>query len=374
MPGATAVAPADESNMTLAGLLTFLDPPKQEARQTIADLGASGISVRMVTGDNRLVAAHVAGLVGLDGSTVVAGPDIDALDDAALSAKAAAAAVFAEIQPVQKERIIRALRASGSVVGYMGDGINDAPALHAADVGISVDTAVDVAKEAAAIVLLDKDLGVLLDGVHEGRRTFANTMKYVRVTTSASFGNVLSMAIASLVLPFLPLLPAQILLINFLTDLPATTIATDTVDPEQLDSPRTWNIRFVRDFMIVFGLISTAFDVLTFATLRLGFSAGESLFQSGWFVESVATELAVMFVLRTRRPFFRSAPSRLLVLSSIALAVVTLAIPYSPVAGPLGLVPIPATLLGALVGVTVLYVIVTDLAKNRFYRGAHAAA
>jgi Mg2+-importing ATPase len=241
-------------------------------------------------------------------------------------------------------------------------------------VGISVDSAVDVAKESAAIVLLDKDLRVLLDGVREGRRTFANTMKYVRLTTSASFGNVLSMAIASVLLPFLPLLPAQILLINFLTDLPATAIATDSVDPEQLATPRTWNIRFVRDFMIVFGVISTAFDILTFATLRLGFNAGESLFQSGWFVESVATELAVLFVLRTRRPFFRSGPGRLLVLSSIGLAIVTLGIPFSPVAALLGLTAIQPALLLALAGITFLYVVVTDIAKTRFYRGQRADA
>jgi len=374
MPGTDRVAPTDEAGMILVGLLTFLDPPKPDIAATISDLAASGISVRMITGDNRLVAAHVAGLVGLDSSTVVAGPDIDALSDADLAARAEQAHVFAEVQPIQKERIVRALRTSGRVVGYMGDGINDAPALHAADVGISVDTAVAVAKESAAIVLLDKSLRVLLDGVHEGRRTFANTMKYVRVTTSASFGNVLSMAIASVILPFLPLLPAQILLINFLTDLPATTIATDTVDPEQLATPRAWNLGFVRDFMIVFGVISTVFDVLTFITLRIGFSADESLFQSGWFVESVATELAVMFVLRTRRPFFRSAPSRLLVAASIALAIVTLAIPYSPVAGFLGLVPIPWPLLATLLGITTLYVVVTDLAKSRFYRGERADA
>ena len=374
MGDATTVAATDEAGMTLAGMLTFLDPPKPDVAETLKDLAASGISTRMITGDNRLVAAHVAGLVGLDGSTVLAGPEIDATSDADLPTKVAGAHVFAEIQPLQKERIIRAFRAGGSVVGYMGDGINDAPALHAADVGISVDSAVDVAKESAAIVLLDKDLRVLLDGVREGRRTFANTMKYVRVNTSASFGNVLSMAIASIVLPFLPLLPAQILLINFLTDLPATTIATDSVDPEQLATPRTWNIRFVRDFMIVFGVISTLFDILTFATLRLGFNAGESLFQSGWFVESVATELAVLFVLRTRRPFFRSGPSRPLVLASVALAIVTLAVPFSPFADLLGLEPIQPVLLLALVGITVLYVVVTDLAKSRFYRGERADA
>ena len=244
-----------------------------------------------------------------------------------------------------KERIIRALHANGNVVGYMGDGINDAPALHAADVGISVDSAVDVAKEAAAIVLLDKDLGVLLDGVRQGRRTFVNTMKYIFVNTSASFGNVVSMAIASVVLPFLPLLAGQILLINFLTDFPATTIATDEVDPEQVVRPQAWDIAFVRSFMVVFGLLSSAFDMLTFAVLRIGFNADQYLFHSGWFLESVATELAVLFILRTRRPFFRSRPSTLLLGASVLLGLITLAIPYSPLAGPLGFVataPAPA--------------------------------
>jgi len=287
---------------------------------------------------------------------------------------AAITAIFAEVDPIAKERILRGLRTSGRVVGYLGDGINDAPALHAADVGISVDSAVDVAKEAAAIVLLDKDLGVLLHGVQQGRRTFANTMKYVSTTTSANFGNMLSMAIAAVVLPFLPLLPAQILLINFLTDIPSLTIATDDVDPEQLERPHSWDIGFVRNFMILFGGVSTIFDLLTFAVLRIGFVADATLFRSGWFLESVATELAVLFVLRTRRPFFRSRPSRLLAASSLILAAVTLAIPYSPLAGPLQLEGPPLPLLAALVVITGIYVLATESAKQVFYRRGSAAA
>jgi Mg2+-importing ATPase len=364
----TRLAPADEADLVFAGFLTFLDPPKEGAEATLRELAAAGISVRMITGDNRLAAAHVGVMVGLNAEATLTGAEIDQLDDAALADRAAATAIFAEIEPIAKERIIQALRSSGQVVGYLGDGINDAPALHAADVGISVDTAVDVAKEAAAIVLLDKDLRVLLDGVRQGRRTFANTMKYVFTTTSANFGNMLSMAVAAAVLPFLPLLAGQILLINFLTDFPATTIATDSVDSEQLERPQSWDIGFVRSFMLVFGGVSSAFDLLTFAVLRLGFGADATLFRSGWFLESVATELAVLFVLRTRRTFFRSRPSRLLALASLAVAGLTLAIPFSPLALPLGLDGPPPSVLATLVAITALYVVATEIAKRRFYR------
>jgi Mg2+-importing ATPase len=368
LPAAKELRPADEADLVFRGFLTFLDPPKTDAKATLADLAASGISVRMITGDNRLVAAKVAAMVGLDPASALTGSEIGALDDATLAARAGTTAIFAEVEPMAKERIIRALRASGQVVGYLGDGINDAPALHAADVGISVESAVDVAKEAAAIVLLDKDLRVLLDGVRQGRRTFANTMKYVFTTTSANFGNMLSMAIAAATLPFLPLLASQILLINFLTDFPSTTIATDEVDPEQLEQPHSWDIAFVRRFMLVFGAISSIFDLATFAVLRIGFGADATTFRSGWFLESVATELAVLFVLRTRRSFFRSRPSRLLLLSSIAVGLLTLVIPYSPVAATLGLDGPALPLLLMLAAITALYVATTEVAKRRFYR------
>ena len=374
LAGRDSLTPADESGMAFEGFLTFVDPPKQDAAATIADLAAIGISVRMITGDNRLVAAHIGHLVGLDAADVLTGDRIAALSDQELADQAARIAVFAEIDPTQKERIIRALRTTGSTVGYMGDGINDAPALHAADVGISVDTAVDVAKESAAIVLLDKDLGVLLQGVRQGRRTFANTMKYVFTTTSANFGNMLSMAGAAALLPFLPLLPYQILLINFLTDLPATTIATDRVDPEQLDRPHSWNIGFVQWFMIVFGLVSSAFDFLTFGVLRIGFGADATLFRSGWFLESVATELLVLFVLRTQRPFFRSRPSGLLTAASVGLLVVTLLVLYGPLGSVLGLEPLSPAILVALAGITFGYVAATEVAKWAFYRSNAGSA
>ncbi len=357
---------ADEREMTVRGLLVFHDPPKAGAAEAIRNLASQGVAVRLITGDNHLAARKIATDVGLDVSTVVTGPEIDRLDDDALAERTRSAAVFAEVEPVHKERIVMALRADGHTVGFLGDGINDAPALHAADVGISVDSGADVAKQAAAIVLLDKSLAVVLDGISLGRQTFANTLKYIRVTTSANFGNVLSMAAAAVFLPFLPLLPRQILLLNFLSDIPGITIAGDSVDPEQLTAPRAWSLPSIRNFMIVYGLLSTAFDLATFALLRLGFSAGEELFRSGWFVISTITELAAMLVLRTNRRFYRSRPGRALLTSSAAIGAVTVAIPYTPIAAALGLVTIPAKLLTVLAGLTILYVATNESAKRRF--------
>jgi Mg2+-importing ATPase len=357
----------DEIGLTFVGFLTFLDPPKPGIARTLRELEALGITLRMVTGDNRLAAAHTARSVGLDCRTVLTGHDIESLDDGELARIATEEGVFAEVDPLQKERIVRALRRSGRDVGFLGDGINDAPALHAADVGISVDTAADVARDAASVVLLEKDLGVLMDGIRLGRQTFANTLKYVFVTTSANFGNMASMAGATLLLPFLPLLPLQILLINFLSDLPATTIATDAVDPEQVRRPGVWDIGLIRSFMVTFGLVSSAFDFLTFGVLRLVFDASPETFRSGWFLESVATELVVMLILRTHRPFFRSRPSTPLLTASSLVALVTLAIPFSPMAEPLGLTAVPTPLLLALGAITAAYVVATELAKRRFH-------
>ena len=359
---------ADEANLAFRGFLTFRDPPKAGIGRTLRELSALGISLRMVTGDNRLAAAHTARAVGLDAQHVLTGDELRNMADAELARQVGETMIFAEVDPVQKQRIIRAFQKAGYAVGCLGDGINDAPALHAADVGISVDTAADVAKEAASIVLLEKDLDVLVQGVRLGRRTFANTLKYIFVTTSANFGNMASMAGASLLLPFLPLLPFQILLINFLTDLPGTTIATDTADPEQLQQPGVWDLGLIRSFMLTFGIVSSAFDFLTFGVLRIGFVADAALFRSGWFLESVATELAVMLVLRTRRPFFRSRPGTALLGTSIAVALASLAIPFSPLAEPLGLVPVPVPVLFALGAITASYVVATELAKARFYR------
>jgi Mg2+-importing ATPase len=310
----------------------------------------------------------VARAAGLDWENMLTGAELDRLTDEALVRRVAEVAVFAEVEPAHKERIVQALRRAGHITGFLGDGINDAPALHAADVGISVNTAVDVAKQAAAIVLLDKDLGVLTDGVRLGRQTFANTLKYIFVTTSANFGNMISMAGAAAFLPFLPLLPQQILLLNFMSDLPGTTIATDAVDPEQLGQPQTWNVRSIRDFMILFGLISSCFDVLTFVVLRAAFDAPAALFHTGWFVESVATELAVMLLLRTRRLAIRSRPSSALLFSSIGVGVLTVWLPFGPLAEPLGFVALPARLLLALAAITALYVVATEAAKILFWR------
>lgn len=278
--------------------------------------------------------------------------------------------VFAEIEPSQKERIILALRKAGNTVGFLGDGINDASALHAADVGISVNSAVDVAKEAATIVLIEKDLSVLAAGVREGRKTFANTLKYIYMTTSANFGNMFSMAGAALFLPFLPLLPKQILLNNFLTDFPAMAISTDAVDPELVEKPRRWDIRFIRNFMIVFGVVSSIFDFLTFAALIFILKATPEEFRTGWFVESVMTEVLIILVMRTWNPFYKSMPSRPLLVAMIVVLLVTLSLPYSPLKGILGFTPLPVSSLMLLGLITVLYAGASELTKKVFHERA----
>jgi Mg2+-importing ATPase len=289
------------------------------------------------------------------------------LDDEALWHLAERTTLFAEVDPNQKERIIRALQKTKHVVGYMGDGINDAPALHAADVGLSVDTAVDVAKDAADFVLLKTDLGILREGIDEGRMTFANTLKYILTTISANFGNMFSMAGASMLLPFLPLLAPQILLNNFLSDIPATTIAGDNVDPEWVEKPRRWNTPFIRNYMVLFGLVSSIFDFLTFGALLFLFHASPTEFRTGWFIESLLTELVIALVVRTRRVFFRSRPGKLLLVSTLIFIGITLVLPYLPFISVFGFIPLPAPLMLAMLGLTALYVLVTELAKKFFY-------
>jgi Mg2+-importing ATPase len=361
----TDVTLADERELTLVGLVAFHDPPKEGAAAEVERLREQGVAVSLVTGDNRHVAAHVAQAVGLSTAAgVLTGAEIDQLTDDELARRCATVTVFAEVVPGQKRRIVLAHRARGEVVGFLGDGINDVLALHTADVGISVDSAVDAAKQTAAIVLLDKSLEAVSVGVRLGRRTFANTLKYIQVTTSANFGNTLSMAVAAAFLPFLPLLPRQILLLNFLSDVPGMTIAADHVDEEQLRAPRAWRLVWMRDFMLTYGLVSSVFDLLTFTVLRLGFHADDALFRSAWFVESTLTELVVMLVLRTNRWSFRSRPGPALLWSSVGVAALALALPFLPVAEPLGLRALPVGVVMVLVGLIVGYALANEAVKR----------
>ncbi len=354
-----------ESQMTLVGFLTFADPPKTGTRESLKMLHELGVSVRIVTGDNALAAAHIAKAVGIGIEGLLTGADVSAMTDEELQHAIETVFVFAETDPIDKERIVGAFSRNGHTVGFLGDGINDTPALHAADVGISVDTAVDVAKQSADLVLLNKDLTVLASGIEEGRRVFVNTLKYVNVTTSANFGNMLSLALASVFLPFLPLLPFQILLLNFLSDIPGMTIATDRVDAEQLRYPHHWDMARVRKFMIIFGLVSTMFDLMTFAILRAVFHADATLLRSGWFVESTLTELAVMLVLRTRRTWWRSRPSNGLLAASVAVAGATLILLYSPLRSNLSLEGPPIRVLAAMIAITALYIATTEALKKK---------
>jgi Mg2+-importing ATPase len=356
-----------EAEMTFLALLVFFDPPKAGVVEATEQLKNLGISLKVITGDNKHVAATVARTVLGRDPQVLTGKEVVLLSDRALASRVNTVDVFAEIEPSQKERIILALRKAGNTVGFLGDGINDAPALHSADVGISVKSAVDVAKEAASVVLLEKDLSVLAAGVQEGRITFANTLKYIYMTTSANFGNMFSMAGAALFLPFLPLLPKQILLNNFLTDFPAMAISTDRVDPEEIEKPRRWDISIIRKFMIAFGLVSSIFDFLTFATLVFIIRATPETFRTGWFVESVMTEVFIILVMRTWKPLYKSLPSRALMAGMIAVVVVTLALPYSPLSATLGLTPLPFSTLLLLAIITLLYIAASELTKRVFY-------
>ena len=362
------ISKGDETGMTFSGFVVVADPPKEGVLATINELRNLGVSLKVITGDSHLVAASVAEQLGLATAEVVTGSALREMTDEALRRRVNDVHIFAEVEPNQKERIILALQKAGHVVGYMGDGINDASALHAADVGISVDSAVDVAKEAADIVLLEKSLGVLVEGVRAGRRTFANTLKYVFMATSANFGNMFSMAGVSLFLPFLPLLPKQILLTNLLTDFPEMTIAGDSVDDEMVTRPQRWDIAFIRKFMITFGVLSTVFDYLTFGVLLLVFDASEAQFRTAWFMESVVSASMVVLVIRTRRPFFRSMPAPWLLVTTLLVAAVTVGLPYTPLAGIFDFVPLPGRFLVATSAIVALYVAAAEQLKHRFYR------
>jgi P-type Mg2+ transporter len=356
-----------EASMTFLGFLVLFDPPKADIVETISHLRRLGVSLKVITGDNRLVAANLSEQIGLISPQILTGPELRRMSDSALVQRVGQIDLLAEVEPNQKERIILALKKAGNVVGYMGDGINDASALHAADVSISVDSAADVSKEAADIVLLEKDLSVLVKGVSAGRMTFANTLKYVFMATSANFGNMFSMAGASLFLPFLPLLPKQILLTNLMTDFPEMAIATDSVDNEMVEQPRRWDIKFIRKFMLAFGLLSSVFDYLTFGCLLLFLHSTVDQFRTGWFIESVVSACLIVIIIRTRKPFFKSKPGKYLLLATMLIVVITLLLPISPLAGLLEFQTLPYSFLLMLGAILLLYIISAELLKRVFY-------
>jgi Mg2+-importing ATPase len=367
--GLTSLTRQDETGLTLAGFLLFIDRPKDSAGAAISRLNGIGISVKVVTGDHPTVAEKVCRDLHLAEGSTLTGSDIDQLDDAALASRVESCTIFARVSPEQKSRIIKAHRTHGDEVAFLGDGVNDAVALHTADVGISVDTAVDVAKDAAEVVLLEKDLNVLADGVVEGRRIFANTIKYVLMGTSSNFGNMFSAAAASAFLSFLPMLPGQILLNNLLYDASQMSIPTDRVDEEQLARPAHWDVSFIRHFMVFFGPISSLFDFMTFAIMLNVFHAGPALFRTGWFVESIATQTLVIFVIRTRRvPFFKSRPSTLMLVLSLSVVVIGCALPFTPWAHYLGFTSLPAGYFATLIAMIVAYITLVELGKLEFYK------
>ena len=359
---------ADEDKMIFLGFITLFDPPKKDVTKTIQGLNNLGVQLKLITGDNALVAASLAKQIGIEDPVILTGLQIRNMSDRALFKQAPVTNIFAEVEPNQKERIILFLQKSGNVVGFMGDGINDAPALHAADVGISVDTAVDVAKEAADIILLNQDLNVLITGIVAGRKTFSNTMKYIFMATSANFGNMFSMAGASLFLPFLPLLPKQILFMNLLTDFPQMAIATDKVDAIAVDKPHRWNIKFIKRFMITFGLLSCVFDYLTFGVLLFLMKEDEKIFQTGWFVESVISATLIVLVVRTRLAFFKSLPGKYLSIATSIVVLFVLALPLMPFAGLFGFVRLPLSFYGWMLLIVAVYVFSAEKLKQWFFR------
>jgi P-type Mg2+ transporter len=359
---------ADEQELVFAGFIVFSDPPKASAGAAIAALGADGVGVKILSGDNERVTQHVCTELGIPIIGLLTGTEIEALSDEALATRLEDTNLFCRVTPVQKNRIILGLRHRGHVVGYLGDGINDAPSLHTADVGISVDSAVDVAKDAADIILLQQDLGVLARGVTEGRRAFGNIMKFIMMAMSSNFGNMFSMAGATLILPFLPMLPVQILLNNLLYAVSEIPIPLDEVDSEITAKPEHWDMRFIRNFMLVMGPVSSIFDFLTFGLLLLVFHANEALFQTGWFIESLATQVLVIFVLRTRRNPLRSRPHSLLTATSLAVVVLAVALPFTPLGAWFGFVPPSAAFVLAIAGLTVSYLALAQGAKWAFYR------
>jgi Mg2+-importing ATPase len=361
-------AVSDETELVFAGFAAFLDPPKASAAKALAALRDDGVAVKILTGDGESVTQFVCARLGLAVSGVLTGSEIAQLSEPALQARVDQVNLFCRVNPAQKNRIILALKARGRTVGYLGDGINDAPALHSADVGMSVDTAVDVAREAADLILLRHDLKVLHDGVQEGRRTFANIRKYMMMGTSSNFGNMFSMAGAALFLPFLPMLPTQILLNNVLYDLSEVAIPLDHVDPDEVSGPQRWDMRFIRNFMWVVGPVSSLFDFLTFYVLLAILHADETLFQTGWFIESLATQVLVIFVIRTRQNPLASRPHLALAATSLAVVVAAIALPFTGLGDYFGFRPPPAEYFVILASMTVAYLAIVEATKRVFYR------
>ncbi len=357
--------PADERQLTLAGFVSFADHPLEGVAESIVHLKRDGVNLKIVSGDNELVTRYVCNQVGIDAALIVLGSEIERMDDVELAARAEQTQVFARVSPAQKQRIIHALKSLGHVVGFMGDGINDAPSLHSADVGISVAGAVDVAREASDIVLLERRLDVLHAGIVAGRKCFGNVLKYVFMGTSSNFGNMFSLAGAALVLPFLPMLPTQILLNNFLYDFAQITIPTDRIDPAFVQKPQRWNLRLIRRFMLIVGPVSSAFDFLTFFVLLKVFGFGETLFHTGWFVESLATQTLVLLVIRTAGIPWRNRPSAALLSTTLLITAIGIALPYTPVAAALGLAPLPPAYFVFLALALGAYLTLVELVKQR---------
>ncbi len=368
VPQQSAYHTADEHDLVLLGFLTFADPPLEGVAEVLQALSRDGVQVKILTGDNELVTQHVCSQVGMDGGKIVLGSELDRMSDAALAHVVEQTNVFARVSPAQKNRIIMALKSRRHVVGFLGDGINDAPSLHAADVGISVATAVDVAKDAADIILLERSLQVLHNGIIEGRKAFGNVIKYLLMGTSSNFGNMFSMAGAFVFLPFLPMLPTQILLNNFLYDLSQVTIPSDNVDPSFIQKPQRWNISLIRDFMVFIGPISSLFDFLTFFIMLRVFHASEQLFHTGWFVESLATQTLVLFIIRTASNPLRSRPSLPLTITTLLMVAVGIILPYTPLAVDLGFTPLPGLYFLFLAGMTITYLLLVELVKRRLMR------
>ena len=359
---------SDEIGLVFAGFAAFLDPAKKSAEEALTKLTHAGVAVKVVTGDNELVTKHICGKLGLPITGVLTGAEMQGMSEQALQARVEDVNLFCRVNPAQKNRVILALKQRGRVVGYMGDGINDAPSLHSADIGISVDSAVDVAKSAAEMILLEQDLNVLYDGVVEGRRTFGNIMKYIMMGTSSNFGNMFSMAGATLFLPFLPMLPVQILLNNLFYDVSEIPIPLDSVDEEYLTQPRHWNMTFIRNFMLSVGPVSSVFDFLTFFVMLHVFHAGEELFHTGWFVESMATQVLVIFIIRTRRYPFKSRPNFWLTVCSLAVVLLAVLFPFTPLGRYFGFVPPPLSFYAILAGLVLFYLFAVEGIKQWFFR------